>query len=141
MKKLLFLLVTPLTFISCDKDKDEDCALSQASVAGTYRVTSIKYKSSASGPEMDYYNFVFTEACEKDDTYTLNANGTFSFNDAGTKCTPPNDYTGTWSLSGNTIVIDGDAGNVDSFNCNTLVVSGSNVITTGDKFTFTYTRQ
>lgn len=141
MKKLFILLIAPLTLISCDKDKEDTCALSQASVAGTYRVTAVRYKASASSPEVDYYNVIFTQACEKDDTYTLDANGSFSFNDAGTKCSPPNDYTGNWSLSGNTIVIDGDSGNVDSFNCTTLVVSGSDVISVGDKFTITYTRQ
>ena len=141
MKKLLTLLLGTAVFISCNKDKDEECKLSQSAAAGTYRVTAVRYKASASASEVDYYNTVFTQTCERDDTYTLNANGTFTFNDAGTKCSPPNDYTGTWSLSGNTIVIDGDSGNVDSFNCTTMVVSASNLLTTGDKIIITYTRQ
>jgi hypothetical protein len=139
MKKLLLALFALPLFFACNK-KDDECTLSSGAVAGTYRITAVKYKASAAAPEQDYYNVVFTDACEKDDTYTLNSNGTFAFNDAGVKCVPPNDFTGTWSLNGNTITIDGDAGNVDSFSCTVMVVSASNVFTVGDKFTVTYTR-
>ena len=142
MKKILLLVsVSLVLFTSCKKDKDEDCTLSTAAVAGTYKVTAVRYKASAAAAEQDYYNVFFPDACDRDDTQTLNANGSATFNDAGVKCTPPNDYTSTWSLSGNTITIDGDAANVDSFNCTTLVLSASGVIMAGDKITITYTRQ
>lgn len=141
MKKTLVLLTICTTlFASCKKDKDE-CTLSSAALVGTYKITAVKYKASASATEQDYYNLFFPDACERDDTQTLNANGTCSFNDAGVKCAPPNDYNSTWSLNGNTIIIDGDAGNVDSFSCTTLVISGSGVFIAGDKITVTYTRQ
>jgi hypothetical protein len=112
-----------------------------AGIAGTYRVTAVKYKASSSSAEQDYYNFVFSDPCERDDTHTFNANGTYIFTDAGTKCVPPGDFTSNWTLSGNTMTVDGDPGNIESFNCSTLVVSSTDAIIVGDKITVTFTRQ
>ena len=109
-------------------------------ISGTYRITAIGYKANASAAEQDYYNFFFTDACEKDNQVVLNANGTASFVDAGVKCAPAGDFTSTWSVNGSTITIDGDAANIQSFNCSTLVVTGTGVFTANDQLKLTYTR-
>ena len=134
MKKLLLiLLIAPLTFISCDKD--DDCETTSAQVAGTYRLTSAKYKQTPTSGEVDL--LVLLDNCEKDDQQVLNANGTYQYVDAGTICSPNGSYSGNWSLNGNTLIIDGETSTVTSFDCKTLVftVSGYNVA--GDVATFT----
>ena len=140
MKKILLYSLVISLFISCKKDKDGNCTLSVSAAAGTYRITAVKYKQTPTSAEQDYYNTLFTDPCEKDDTYNFNANGTYIFTDAGVKCAPPGDFTGTWSLSGNTITIDGDPGNVESFSCTAMIVSVTPFIIAGDKATITLTR-
>ena len=111
-----------------------------AGISGTYRLTAVGYKTNASATEQDAYNWWFTEACEKDDQITLNANGTFTYTDAGVKCNPDGGYTGTWSLSGSTITVDGDPATIQSFSCSSLVIVGTGAIQPGDQIRFTYTR-
>jgi Lipocalin-like domain len=141
MKKMIIVSLAFALLTSCSKDKDNTCKLDAASLSGSYRVTAAKYKANATAAEADYYTQLYPDACEKDDIVTLNTNGTYTFTDAGIKCTPPGDDTGTWSFSGNTLTIDGSPENVDSFNCSALVLSASNVMTVGDKLTITLTKQ
>ena len=139
MKKLVFFLaIGTLTFVSCKKDKD-DCQTTAASLAAAYRTVSIKYKQTPSSSELDY--FATLDACEKDDILTLNANGTYSYTDAGSVCAPPGSYTGTWSVSGNTITVDGDNGTIQSFDCSTLVLYVENNFVAGDRLTTTLVKQ
>jgi hypothetical protein len=137
MKKLLILLgIVPMAFISCDKK--EDCEINQASVAGTYRVTAMKYKQTSTSGEIDVYALL--DACEKDDQQVLNSNGTYTYQDAGTSCSPSGTFNGTWSLSGQTLTIDGDASTITSFDCSTLVTTASNVAQPGDVLVITMVR-
>jgi hypothetical protein len=138
MKKLaLTLAIGTLTFVSCKKDND--CETNATSLALSYKTVSIKYKQTPSSSEIDY--FATLDACEKDDVLTLNANGTYSYTDAGTQCSPAGSYTGTWSVSGNTITVDGDNGTIQSFDCNTLVLYIENSFVTGDRLTTTLVKQ
>ena len=141
MKKSIFFILIICSGLSCKKNADKNCNLDTASVAGSYKVTSIRYKATATSSETDYYNQFFTDVCERDDIMTLNANGSATFTDAGIKCTPPGDDTSTWSLSGNTITIDGGPAHVDSFNCSSITISENDVYATGDHLTFVLTRQ
>lgn len=135
MKKIL-LLATFGIFVmsSCNKD-DDNCETNVTTVSGTYKLTSLKYKASGQ-PEVDL--FAFMDACEKDDLTVLNANGTYAYQDAGTACDPNGSFSGTWSLSGSTITVDGDTGTLQSFDCSTLVFY---VEDAGDRLTFTYVKQ
>ncbi|HWR32456.1 MAG TPA: lipocalin family protein [Chitinophagaceae bacterium] len=141
MKKLIIFSFSVLLLASCKKNEEKTCNLNSASVTGSYKITSVKYKADASSPETDYYNQFFTEVCERDDIITLNANGTYTFIDGGVKCIPPGDDTGTWSLSGNTITVDGGSSNVDNFNCSTMTISSSDVFNPGDRLILVLTRQ
>ncbi len=136
MKKLIFSCLA-FTFLltSCDKD-DDVCNLSNDSLVGTYSITAAKFKPVGGGSEIDL--LAGSSACEKDDLVVFNDNGSIAYQDAGTVCSPSNSSTGTWSLSGNTITIDGEAGTVSSFDCSRMVVTGSDLTGT---LTVTYTRQ
>lgn len=143
MKRISFLTgILFLAFASCKKDKeDSSCTLSAASIAGNYKITAVTYKASASTPEANYYDQFFNEDCEKDDILTLNTNNTFIYSDAGVTCSPDGSYDGSWSLSGNTVTVDGDAGTVENFTCNSFLVSASGILSADDKISVTYTRQ
>ena len=142
MKKIILSLsILVATVMSCKKEDStpNTCTTNVASIAGSYKTTAIKYKASSSTPEQDY--FAMLDACEKDDIVKLNANGVADYQDAGTVCTPSGNYTSTWSLSGNTITMDGTVGTIQMFDCKKLVVSASGAIIPGDTFTVTYEKQ
>lgn len=141
MKKVFFFILPAFILLSCKKDKDTTCATTAASIAGAYKITAATYKSSASAAEVNYYTTLFPDACERDDVYTFNINGAYQKTDAGIVCSPPDNYTGTWSFSGTTMIIDGDPVIVESFNCQTLVVANTDIMVSGDKLKLTLSRQ
>ena len=112
MKKNLIAVLAIAALISatsCKKSEDATCTLSAATLVGTYKITSAKIN----GVDL----FSTFEACEKDDTYTFNANGNFVTTDAGVVCSPNNNDTGPWSLTGNSLNIDGEVNTVSDFTC------------------------
>ena len=131
--------LTVLFFSACKKEEDNNsCTTSVASLSGTYKVVAATYTAPGL-PNQDAYAML--DACEKDDLQVLNANGSFTYQDAGTVCNPNGTYTGTWSLSGSTITLDGEVGTIQSFNCDRLVIYASVGFITGDKLTTTLEKQ
>jgi hypothetical protein len=148
MKKLSFLplvlfTITGMIFISCKKDKDKTpaCATDVASIAGSYKFAAYTYKQTPTSAEEDYLNIIFPDACEKDDVISFNSNGNYTVTDAGIVCSPSGGDSGTWSLSGNAMNIDGDLTTIESFDCKTLVLANNDVNVTGDKLKITLTKQ
>ena len=141
MKKaflLLFALPT-LFFTSCEKDDNEDtCQTNMASMAGTYRVTAATYQLTATATPVDVLQIQF-QPCQLDDTQTLNADGTWAYTDAGEQC--GGNLSGTWSLSGNTLTLNGETATLTSFDCRAIVFSRADVLTSGDRINVTLTKQ
>jgi len=142
MTKMIFIVLSAFVLFSCSKDKDEDssCATNTASISGPYKITAMTYKESPSSAEMDYLNIILDEACRRDDIYTFNTNDTYQIADAGSVCSPAGDENGTWSLSGNTMTIDGDPATIGSFDCKTLVLVNTDTQVPGDQLKITMTR-
>ena len=136
-KNLLYLSLALIVFSSCKKE--DKCETTVAKIAGNYKVTAAKYKNTPTSPESDL--LLLLDACEKDDIEILNENGSYTHQDAGTSCTPSGTYSGNWSLSGNTLTIDGEVSTIVSFDCSSLVFSVSNYFTSGDVATFTLAKQ
>lgn len=141
MKLVLASLGLVAILASCDKDPVEpDCSVTKNNLAGTYKLSAVKYKLSASAPEQDF--FALMEACEKDDLIKLNSNGTYTYTDVGTICDPFGTNSGTWSVTGNTLQSDGViSGTITSYDCRTLVYFVDSEIVPGDKITFTMAKQ
>lgn len=141
MKKTTFIILVSILCFSCNKDKNE-CTITTAAISGSYKITAVTYKASATANETDYFNILFPDACQRDDVYTFNAAGTYQLKDAGIVCSPSGDDNGTWSLTGTTaMVIDGDAVNLESFDCKKLIIVNTDIQTTGDRLKLTLTRQ
>ena len=131
IKRILFAGTLSLVLFSC-KDKDKGCTLTKDSFVGKYKTTSLKYKATASSPEVDYYNFFFPNVCDRDDYIEFKADGTYQLVDAGDVCVPSNNTIGTWSLSGNTLTIDAATSTVENFSCDGVTFRQSNALVTGD---------
>ena len=133
MKKfILASVVLSFLFAGCSKN-DKNCDLNSTNLVGTYRTTAIKYKASTGSQEIDIFSSL--EACVKDDLIIFNDNGTVVFQDAGSVCSPSGNDSGSWNLSGNRIMLDGEAGTVTSFECKTMVITFTE--TTGEVSTIT----
>ena len=140
MKTLLPVLFAAVITVSCQKEVKNDCATNMQNLAGTYKLTALKYKANASANEQDY--LVYKDDCEKDDLIVLKSDGTFDYQDAGTSCTPNQNDHGNWLLTGNTITSDGMLdGIITSFDCKTLVLYSPDIFVGGDKMIFTMTKQ
>ncbi len=119
MKKNLIAIMaiaTLISFASCKKTEDATCTLSSASLIGTYKVSSVKVNG------VDVTSIII-DACQRDDTYTFNVNGSYVTTDAGVVCTPNNNDSSTWSLAGNTLIFDGDTATISDFTCNGFTVT------------------
>src|SRR5258705_2847293 len=121
MKKLLFTcLPLSLLFFSCKKEK-ATCDLNSTTIVGAYKATAITYKATPSSTPVDI--FALSDACDKDNIIILNANGTYTYQDAGVKCDPTSDDIGTWSLNNNALTVDTESGVVTSFDCSSMVLT------------------
>lgn len=141
MKKIIFSFVVfislSLLFSSCKKSNDDrDCEITEANIAGIYKLSAaVRIQGSV---ETDVLHVLYND-CELDDTNELKTNNTFVYTDAGVVCSPSGSETGTWSISGNTLILNGvSLTTIVSYDCSKMVVTypdGSSTIRE------TYTRQ
>ena len=132
MKTKIFLPALLLClFFSCKKnDNNSNCDKTVASIAGTY--TIVKLEVGFNGIYQDFTNQI--DACDLDNKLLLNADGSTVTQDVGVVCTPPSNSTGTWTISSaHKITIDDNNGgpadiasaDITSYDCSTLVLTGS----------------
>lgn len=130
MKKM-FLALSALVLLvsSCSKDKDDESGPitpTKENLTGTYKLTKVVLTANGQTSDMTTQYMQFFDACQRDDVFKLNADNTYQWVDAGTKCDPEGGYTDTWSLTSNTtIVMDGETYTIKSFNGKILEVSQS----------------
>jgi len=142
MKKIISLSFFAGLFITaCKSGPEPVCKTDATSIAASYRITAVTYKSTPTSPEEDYMNILFPDACQRDDVYTFQTNGTYLLKDVGSVCSPSNDDNGSWSVSGNNMIIDGDPTAIESFDCKFLIISNTDIQNTGDKLKLTMTKQ
>jgi hypothetical protein len=135
MKKTSVFILSIVLLFSCKKDPK--CSKDVSSISATYKITAYTYKQTPTSPEQDYYSILFPDACDRDNTIAFSTNSTYVTADAGIACSPPTTDNGTWSLSGDNMIIDGDQSAIEVFDCKTLVISTSDFLATGDKLKIT----
>lgn len=120
-KSILVLSLGALLFTSCKKEK-EPVVATKENLSGSYKFTAVTYGGVNIFNNSDESVNMF-EACQRDDVYTLGANGVYSVADAGTVCNPSSEYEGNWEfVNSTTVTIDGDTGTIKSWDGKTLVV-------------------
>lgn len=143
MKKISLYFAAALittSLFSCKKDNsNKSCALSEANLAGTYKIGAVLYKATPSSPAVDATSM--SDACSLDDEETYKSDHTLIYIDAGVKCDPPGDGTSTWSLSGNTLTAGAQSGTITSFDCSEFTITQSDFIQAGDSFIVTFKKQ
>jgi hypothetical protein len=139
MKKMTLIFLSALGFFACNKDKKE-CNISAANISGPYKTTSMLYRPDPASAETEVYPIWFDD-CERDDVLTFNENGTYVSADVGVVCAPAGGDNGTWSVSGNNMIVDGDPATIESFDCKKLVIVETDVQQPGDRIRLTLIRQ
>jgi hypothetical protein len=140
--RTFYLILAICAVASCSKDDDNNnnCSLSEATLVGSYSLTSVRYKASSTSTEVNYMDETF-EPCQKDDIITLKSDHTYNHGDEGTACSPADDYSGTWNLSGNSLVVDGASTPIEDFTCKSFSLIQTDTEVPGDKLTLVYTKQ
>lgn len=128
-----------LFVMSCSKDDSNTCSTNKENIAGNYKITGNTYKQTPTAQEENL--MVDADPCEVDDVITFSANSSYQVTDQGVACSPTNDDSGNWSLSGSTLTIDGEPTTIKSFNCKTLVLVTTDVFIDDDQITLTLTKQ
>jgi hypothetical protein len=165
MKK--YFLITAILcgiLVSCKKSSSSStsCPLTEANLAGSYKITAATYKATyvvpgeptiTVGPSDEYNDTAIYKPCQKDDIITLDTAGhVITYVDAGVTCSPPGGYSGTWSLSGSTVtipivltggIVKVESGTISNFSCTGMVVTVDSVLATApstDQAVITYTK-
>ncbi len=118
MKKILLtLFIGAVLFTGCKKDDDNDCAETVAAIAGSYKISKVTLSGSDVTAGLDN--------CQKSGVLALNANGTLTYTETAS-CS--GDGTGTWSMTGNNIMISHSGAGSDyegtvSNNCSNIVIT------------------
>ena len=130
MRKIIFAAIVFVSFLvinACSKSSSSpNNARTVQNFSGSYSITALT--ANVGGLEINVCDSV--PACEKDNIIQLDANGTAQFIDNGTKCVPPSDSTGTWSLSQNTdtIYVAGGASFIKSWDGSILVLNNAETV-------------
>jgi hypothetical protein len=142
MKKISsIILIVGVVFTSCKKSSSNNssCTLSASSIVGTYKITSVKLSTQGQTLEI-FNNDIFFEPCERDDIYTINANGTYTITEGSNVCSPTGNDSGTWTLNGNVFTMDGtEVNTISEFNCSSFISASEPMA--GEIFYTTMTRQ
>ena len=124
MKKIITLAAfLTIIFSSCKKAEvvpDSNCVLSASNILGTYKITSILYKSNPQTPEIDY--FIYYDECEKDNLLIFNSNNTYVISEGATACSPTTTESGNWNLNQSAITINSELGTVTDFSCSGMKI-------------------
>jgi hypothetical protein len=119
MKKIITLAAfLTVIFSSCKKAEvipESNCVLSASNILGTYKITSILYKSNPQTPEIDY--FIYYDECEKDNLLIFNSNNTYIISEGATACSPTRTESGHWNLNQSLITINSELGTITDFTC------------------------
>ena len=140
-KNLLVALSAAFLIVSCRKEEKQsaNCNQTMSSIAGSYKLTAMKYKSNAGAAETDIFSSL--DPCLKDDLIRYKTDGTFDYLDQGTVCDPSESHNGLWSLTGNRMTVNGETMTIRDFNCTDLVLFREGLFTPGDIMTLTYHKQ
>jgi len=138
---IAIILLATLPFVACKKSNpnNTDCALNETNLMGTYKYGAVTYKATPTSVAINASGLV--DSCSSDDVLTLGANHMLTYTDAGMKCDPAGDGTGTWSLQGNIFTASSGTGPIENFTCTSFTVANADFFNTGDTLLITFKKQ
>jgi hypothetical protein len=130
MKKITILALGAVALMaSCKKSSDSSsCEVSVTAIAGSYKISKIEVVTAGIASDV---TSTFLDACERDDIYTLKADKTVSYQDAGTVCSSNGTGTGSWDIVSGKLTLNVTGTGTDfanatvSNNCSSIVVEES----------------
>lgn len=140
MKKIIlyaFVLASVLPF-GCSKKDDPAPSRTVLLTSKTWKLKSVTLNG------QDFTSSYYDEDCQKDDLFNFKTDGKYTYTDAGVKCSPVGDDSGTWSFGANeaTLIMDGETQNIDELSSSTIKVSTSDNSTgIPFKYVVTYSAQ
>ena len=137
MKQFFLLLIISVVLFSCKKS-EKTCELNEANFVGSFKVTSLIHKSNTD-PGTDYFITQWAD-CKKDDIMVIQSDHVITYQDAEIACLPGGGSHGSWTLTGNAVNIDGQAGTVIYFDCNSMAITFPQS-TTDETLTLSLSRQ
>jgi hypothetical protein len=98
------VLALLFTFASCEKTDTEDPGDSGSTTGNITDGAWVLTYSVGTTPAGTYDDFANMDACDKDDKYMFNKDGTWVVDEGGSKCDPadPQSTSGTYSIENNT---------------------------------------
>jgi hypothetical protein len=125
MSKLSVLFVAALalgmSFVSCDKDDDNNSGVASAAIEGKWYFSKLAYTYGTTAiPEIDYPN-----ACSSKKDFIELKTGAVSIDGSYDDNCVLDQSTSTWSKSGNTLVLDGENFEILSLTDTTIKVKQS----------------
>jgi hypothetical protein len=120
-KALTLLLFSAATLTACKKNKEDNLAVTQENLAGTYTLASIKL----GGSDVNLVNEM--DACERDDEYVLHADNRFEYKDVGTKCDDDYSYEDEWFIENNILNMVEYAGVIKKLSNKSLVIEATEI--------------
>jgi len=109
-----------LVFVSCKKSSNKNSSITIANISGTYKLSALIWVSG--GLTFNVYDSL--PACEKDNEIQLNTDLSANYIDAGITCNPPENSTGNWYLSADSLYLNTTPSKIKSFDGTTLVITG-----------------
>lgn len=124
-KHRIFITATFIAFsaIACSKKNDNNNVITVQNLSGTYALQGLVWKVGTESVNV----YEALDDCQKDNLVRLNEDMTAGQIDAGQMCSPPENATGTWRLSGDSIYLSSSSmgGKITSFDGTTLVITGA----------------
>lgn len=146
MKTLLIITITFLCLLSSCKKENKttaNCTKNMEAISGTYSLLKLEVQGMNNTSFDDISGNL--QACELDDKLILNPNGTSVRQFLGKGCMPPLVGSGNWSISSDNKMTINDHGSasdildadITSFDCSTLVLTGTEPMASSAKYRLT----
>ena len=127
MKKILLTLCVVSFIFACKKDSNTVSAnldLTVNNIKGKYKATDATFTLDGSAIENNVFADSLYKPCKKDDTFTFDSLGIFTYADAGIQCVPPENYSSPYTLTApSTLKYDNKTYTVVTLNKTQLTIS------------------
>ena len=142
MKKLFLAAIICLSLNSCSRDYLNYTLIwgkSSPDISGNYTLVSMKYRENPAAGEVD--KLAAMDICQKESILVLKSDGSFNHSNNNIKCSSTTNDRGTWAVSNQSIIFNGDANHIGSLQNKSLTIIRKNVNSNDDQLTSVYMKR